>query len=203
MATRREPRFKLCRHLGVNVCGHPKALKRSDPKKASAAASARTGQKVSQYGLQLMEKQKIKAYYGILERQFARYFDMAKKSQEMTGVALLKSLECRLDNLVYRTGFARSIRQARQLVSHGHVLVNGQKVDIPSYGVKVDDVISLKEKTRTNALVEDNFNGFVNFSVPYLEKDKANFCSKLIREPLREELPIEVNEILAVELYSK
>lgn len=203
MATRREPRFKLCRHLGVNVCGHPKALKGSDPKKASAAASARTGQKVSQYGLQLMEKQKIKAYYGILERQFARYFDMAKKSQDMTGVALLKSLECRLDNLVYRTGFARSIRQARQLVSHGHILVNGQKVDIPSYGVKVNDVISLKEKTRTNPLVEDNFNGFVNFNVPYLEKDKANFSSKLIREPLRSELPIEVNEILAVELYSK
>ena len=199
MATRREPRFKLCRHLGVNVCGHPKALKRTDIKKNAAASAARAGQKVSQYGLQLMEKQKIKAYYGILERQFARYFDLAKKSQDQTGVALLKALECRLDNLVYRTGFARSIRQARQLVSHGHILVNGNKVDIPSYGV----VISLKEKTRTNPLVETNFNGFVSFSVPYLEKDKAQFSAKLIREPLREELPIEVNEILAVELYSK
>ena len=194
MATRREPRFKLCRHLGVNVCGHPKALKRADTKKNAAASAARAGQKVSQYGLQLMEKQKIKAYYGILERQFARYFDMAKKSQDQTGVALLKALECRLDNIVYRTGFARSIRQARQLVNHGHVLVNGNKVDIPSYGVKV---------TRTNPLVETNFNGFVSFSVPYIEKDKAQFSAKLIREPLREELPIEVNEILAVELYSK
>ena len=126
MATRREPRFKLCRHLGVNVCGHPKALKRTDTKKSSATA-ARTGQKVSQYGLQLLEKQKIKAYYGILERQFARYFEMADKSDEMTGVALLKALECRLDNLVYRIGFARSIRQARQLVTHGHVLVNGSR----------------------------------------------------------------------------
>ena len=186
----------------MNVCGHPKALKRADTKK-NAASAARTGQKVSQYGLQLMEKQKIKAYYGILERQFARYFDMAKKSGEMTGVALLKALECRLDNLVYRTGFARSIRQARQLVSHGHILVNGNKVDIPSFGVKVNDVISLKEKTRTNPLIETNFNGFVSFSVPYLEKDKAQFSAKLIREPLREELPIDVNEILAVELYSK
>ena len=204
LATRREPRFKLCRHLGVNVCGHPKALKRADTKsKNAAAAAARTGQKVSQYGLQLMEKQKIKAYYGILERQFARYFDMAKKSSEMTGVALLKSLECRLDNLVYRIGFARSIRQARQLVSHGHILVNGSKVDIPSYGVKVNDVISLKEKTRTNPLVESNFEGLVAFNVPYIEKDKAQFSAKLIREPLREELPIDVNEILAVELYSK
>ena len=203
MATRREPRFKLCRHLGVNVCGHPKALKRSDSKKASAANLARTGQKVSQYGLQLMEKQKIKAYYGILERQFARYFDLAKKSNEMTGVALLKNLECRLDNLVYRIGFARSIRQARQMVNHGHILVNGKKVDIPSYGVKVNDVISLKEKSRDNALFSANFDGLVAFNVPYIEKDKGQFSAKLIREPLRDELPIEVNEILAVELYSK
>ena len=171
MATRREPRFKLCRHLGVNVCGHPKALKRSDTKKNAAASAARAGQKVSQYALQLVEKQKIKAYYGIFERQFARYFDLAKKSQDTTGTALLRALECRLDNLVYRTGFARSIRQARQLVSHGHILVNGEKVDIPSYGVKVNDVISLKEKTRTNPLVETNFNGFVSFCVPYFEKD--------------------------------
>ncbi|MBR1438320.1 MAG: 30S ribosomal protein S4 [Synergistaceae bacterium] len=203
MATRREPRFKLCRHLGVNVCGHPKALKRSDSKKNAAASAARTGQKVSQYGLQLLEKQKIKAYYGILERQFARYFDKASKSDEMTGVALLKALECRLDNLVYRTGFARSIRQARQLVTHGHILVNGNKVDIPSYGVKVNDVITLKEKTRTNPLIESNFNGLVSFNVPYLEKDKTQFSAKLVREPMREELPIDVTEILAVELYSK
>ena len=198
MATRREPRFKLSRHLGVNICGHPKAMKRVDPKKP-----VRTGQKVSQYALQLMEKQKIKAYYGIFEKQFARYFDLAKKSSEMTGVALLKALECRLDNLVYRTGFARSIRQARQMVSHGHVLVNGAKVDIPSYGVKVGEVISLKEKSRTNVLFQDNFQGLVSFNVPYLEKDKNQFSAKLIRVPLREELPIEVNEILAVELYSK
>ena len=184
MATRREPRFKLCRHLGVNVCGHPKAMKRVDTKKPM-----RGGQKVSEYGLQLLEKQKIKAYYGILERQFARYFEIAKKSPEMTGVALLKNLECRLDNLVYRIGFARSIRQARQIVSHGHVLVN--------------DVIALKEKSRTNALFQDNFQGLVAFNVPYIEKNKEQFSAKLIREPMREELPIDVNEILAVELYSK
>lgn len=198
MATRREPRFKLSRHLGVNVCGHPKAMKRVDTKKP-----ARGGQKVSQYALQLMEKQKIKAYYGILERQFARYFKIAKKSTEMTGVALLKNLECRLDNLVYRIGFARSVRQARQMVSHGHILLNGVKVDIPSCNVKVNDVISLKEKSRTNETFQNNFQGLASFSVPYLEKDKNQFSAKLIREPMREELPIEVNEILAVELYSK
>ncbi|MCL2009350.1 MAG: 30S ribosomal protein S4 [Synergistaceae bacterium] len=198
MATRREPRFKLSRHLGVNVCGHPKAMKRVDSKKP-----VRGGQKVSEYSLQLMEKQKIKAYYGILERQFARYFNIAKKSSEMTGVALLKTLECRLDNLVYRAGFARSIRQARQLVNHGHFLVNGSKVDIPSYGVKVSDVMSLREKSRTNQVLMDNFEGLVSFNVPYIEKNKAQFSATLIREPQRDELPIDVNEILAVELYSK
>lgn len=198
MATRREPRFKLSRHLGVNVCGHPKALKRVDSKKP-----VRGGQKVSEYGLQLLEKQKIKAYYGIMERQFARYFEKSKKSSEMTGVALLKALECRLDNLVYRIGFARSIRQARQIVTHGHIQVNGRKVDIPSYGVRVNDVISLKEKSRTNQVFMDNFQGLVSFNLPYIEKNKDHFSGKLTREPQREELPIEVNEILAVELYSK
>jgi small subunit ribosomal protein S4 len=173
-------------------------MKRVDSKKPT-----RGGQKISEYGLQLLEKQKIKAYYGILERQFARYFDIAKKSSEMTGVALLRTLECRLDNLVYRIGFARSIRQARQLVNHGHILVNGVKVDIPSYGIKVKDVISLKEKSRTNQVLLDNFEGLVTFNVPYLEKNKAQFSATLIREPQREELPIEVNEIFAVELYSK
>ncbi|GHV35476.1 30S ribosomal protein S4 B [Synergistales bacterium] len=200
MATRREPRFKLSRHLGVNICGHPKALKRVDAKKPVKGGS---GQKVSQYALQLLEKQKIKAYYGIMERQFSRYFDIAKKSSEMTGDVLLKTLEMRLDNLVYRIGFARSIRQARQIVNHGHILVNGLKVDIPSYGVKVNDVIALKEKSRSNKVFQDNFEGFESFSVPYLEKNKTQFSAKLTREPLRTELPIDVNEILAVELYSK
>ena len=198
MSTRREPRFKLCRHLGVNVCGHPKALKSVDSKKPT-----RGGQKVSEYGLQLLEKQKIKAYYGIMERQFARYFEIAKKSADMTGATLLKTLECRLDNLVYRIGFARSIRQARQIVTHGHILVNGRKVDIPSYGVRVNDVIALKEKSRANKVFQSNCEGLVSFSVPYIEKNKDQFSAKLIREPLRSELPIEVNEILAVELYSK
>ena len=198
MSTRREPRFKLCRHLGVNVCGPPKALKSVDSKKPT-----RGGQKVSEYGLQLLEKQKIKAYYGIMERQFARYFEIAKKSADMTGATLLKTLECRLDNLVYRIGFARSISQARQIVTHGHILVNGRKVDIPSYGVRVNDVIALKEKSRANKVFQSNFEGLVSFSVPYIEKNNDQFSAKLIREPLRSELPIEVNEILAVELYSK
>lgn len=196
MATRREPRFKLCRRLGVNVCGHPNALKRLDEK-------AKGGKKISEYGLQLLEKQKLKAYYGILERQLARYMKLSQKSSEVTGVALLKTLECRLDNLVYRLGFARSIRQARQMVCHGHILLNGKKVNIPSQGVKENDVISLCEASRKNPLLLSNFQELHPFGLSYLEKNADQFSGKLLRYPLREEIPVEVNEILVIEHYSK
>ena len=164
MATSRTPRFKVSRRLGINVFGHPKAMKRVDRKQGN-----RPGKKVSEYGLQLLEKQKIKAYYGVLERQFVRYLKAAQKSREITGVALLKALECRLDSLVYRLGFASSIRQARQLVNHGHFQVNGRKVDIPSYGVQVNDVITLREKSRKNEMLLDNMANFSGGELPYLE----------------------------------
>ena len=194
MATRREPRFKLCRRLGANVSGHPKAMNRTVKKGVRQ-------KKVSDYGLQLLEKQKIKAYYGVLERQFVRYYDNATKSSDVTGHALLKSLECRLDNIVYRLGFARSIRQARQLVNHGHILVNGKKVDIPSYGLKTNDEIAVREKSRKNPLILDNFQEG-GHNVPYVERGE-NLSGKLLRIPSREEIPIDVNEILVIELYSK
>lgn len=197
MATRREPRFKLCRRFGVNIFGHPKAMNRA------TKDTNRPGRKTSEYGLQLLEKQKIKAYYGILEKQFVRYLKNAKKSKEITGTALLKALECRLDNLVYRIGFAISIRQARQMVSHGCILVNGKRVDIPSAAVSVNDVISLKEQHRSNELFSSNFLELKSFDLPYIEKDFDNFSGKLVRYPMREEIPVEVNEILAIELYSK
>lgn len=197
MATRREPRFKLCRRLGVNIFGHPKAMDRSRKE------NSRTGKKLSNYGLQLLEKQKIKAYYGLFEKQFVRYVEKAMKSREITGIALLKSLECRLDNLVYRIGFASSIRQARQMVSHGHILVDGKKVDIPSYGVKIDSVISISEKQRSNEMIVSNFLELQSFALPYIEKDLENFKGKLVRLPNREEIPIEVNEVYAIEFYSK
>lgn len=197
MATRREPRFKLCRRLGVNIFGHPKAMNKA------TRENSRSGRKLSNYGLQLLEKQKIKAYYGLFEKQFVRYVDKAMKSKEITGTVLLKLLECRLDNLVYRIGFASSIRQARQMVSHGHILVNGQRVNIPSYGVKVDSVISLSSKQRTNPMVVSNFLDLQSFALPYIEKDLENFSGKLLRLPNREEIPIEVNEIYAIEFYSK
>jgi small subunit ribosomal protein S4 len=200
MATRREPRFKLCRRLRVNVYNHPKALKRVS---AQAQKGGRVGRKTSEYGLQLMEKQKIKAYYGVLERQFVRYYKMGQKSSEATGVAMLKGLECRLDNLVYRIGFGRSIRQSRQLVNHGHILVNGKKLDIPSYACKPGDVISLREKSRDNADIRSCFQELRNFDLKYIEKNFDQFSGTLTHEPMRDEIPIDANEILVVELFSK
>jgi small subunit ribosomal protein S4 len=200
MATRREPRFKLCRRLGVNVYNHPKALKRVS---AQAQKGGRVGKKTSEYGLQLMEKQKIKAYYGVLERQFVRYYKRGQKSSEATGVAMLKGLECRLDNLVYRIGFGRSIRQSRQIVNHGHVLVNGRKLDIPSYACKPGDVISLREKSRENEAMRSSFQELRNFDLPYIEKNLEQFSGTLTREPMRDEIPIDAKEILVVELFSK
>lgn len=197
MATRREPRFKLCRRFGVNIFGHPKALNRA------AQTGGRGNKKISNYGLQLLEKQKLKAYYGLLEKQFARYVEKALHSREISGIALLKALECRLDNLVYRIGFANSIRQARQMVSHGHIHVNGKRVDIPSYAVSVGDVISLQEKSRDNEMFVSNFRDLKSFDLPYIEKNFNDFSGTLLRLPNREELPVEVNEIHIIELYSR
>jgi len=197
MATRREPRFKLCRRLGVNVCGHPKAMKRVDDK------PARGGKKISEYGLQLMEKQKLKAYYGILERQLARYMKFSQMSKGITGEVLLQTLECRLDNLVYRLGFARSIRQARQIVTHGHIMLNGKKVNIPSQMVKENDVIALRQESRKNPVLANNYQELHPFGLNYLEKNPDDYTGKLLRKPQRDEIPVEVNEILVIEHYSQ
>lgn len=195
MATRRDPRFKECRRFGLNVYGHPKALKRVKKEQRQ--------KKMSEYGSQLLEKQKLRAYYNLLERQFVRYYDKARKMEGVTGENMLKLLECRLDNLVYRIGFANSIRQARQMVNHGHILVNGKRVDIPSASVAVGSVVSLKEASRANEMYKKTFTELKTFDVPYIEKDFDNFAGTLTRLPEREELPIEINETLIVELYSK
>ena len=197
MAKMMGPRFKQCRRLGLNVCGHPKAMKRA------AKGSARNDKKLSDYGIQLLEKQRLRAYYGVMEKQFANYFEKASKSKELTGFALIKLLECRLDNLVYRLGFANSIRQARQMVVHGHILVNGKKVDIPSFAVQVGDEVSLREKSRTNVMFKENFESGALNEYSYLSKDMDKFSGVLTRLPERQEVPIEIDEILIVEFYSK
>ncbi len=197
MATRRGPRFKECRHLGVNVCGHPKAMNR-----ANDPAFKKT-HKTSEYGLQLIEKQKIKAYYGILERQLRHYFEEASKKAGKTGAVLICMLETRLDNLVYRMGFANSIRMARQMVSHGHIQVNGEVVSIPSFPVKVGSALSLTEKARKSEQFKKCFLGDNKAPIDYLEIDQDNFTGKLIAEPQRESIPVQINEQMVVEFYSK
>lgn len=196
LAKMMKPRFKESRRLGLNVYGHPKAMKRAK------SGTSRADKKLSEYGRQLLEKQRLRAYYGVMEKQFERYVEEAKKSPELTGHALVKILETRLDNLVYRLGFATSIRQARQMVVHGHILVNGSKVDIPSYKVNVGDTISLKEKSRNIELFKENYLSNLQNTYPYLEKSE-DFSGKLVRLPERNEVPIEIDDQLIVEYYSK
>ena len=126
--------------------------------KRADRGTSRADKKLSDYGIQLLEKQRLRAYYGVMEKQFANYFEKASKSKELTGHALINLLECRLDNLVYRLGFANSIRQARQMVVHGHILVNGKKVDIPSFNVSVGDEIKLREKSQKNLCSKKTLN---------------------------------------------
>lgn len=197
MAKMMGPRFKQCRRLGLNVCGHPKAMDRAE------RGTSRADKKLSPYGTQLLEKQRLKAYYGVLEKQFANYVHKAEKSKESTGTVLIQLLECRLDNIVYRLGLASSIRQARQMVVHGHILVNGKKVDRPSFGLNVGDVVSLREKSQSNAMFKENFENSELNTLPYLEKNMEKFSGTLIKRPERSEIPIEINEILVVEYYSK
>ncbi|MBQ9279606.1 MAG: 30S ribosomal protein S4 [Clostridia bacterium] len=161
--------------------------------------------KQSEYGTQLREKQKAKAFYGVLESQFRKYFEEAERSKGITGTRLLQILESRLDNVVYRLGLATSRAQARQLVRHGHFTVNGTKVNIPSYLTKVGDVIKVKESSANGAIfksiVEATENGR---PVPtWLESDLQNKAGKIVALPAREEIDLPVQEHLIVELYSK
>lgn len=160
--------------------------------------------KASEYGSQLREKQKAKRYYGVLETQFRGYFDMASKLKGKTGENLLSLLECRLDNVIYRLGFGMSRAEARQLVTHGHFIVNGQKVDIPSFLVKPGMVITLKDTSKSldkfKASLEAN-----SFRQPpkWLEFDRDNVTAKVVAVPAREDIDLPVEEQLIVELYSK
>ena len=160
--------------------------------------------KLSEYGTQLREKQKTKSYYGVGEKQFRGYFEMASNKKGITGENLLQILESRLDNVVYRLGFGASRAQARQLVNHGQFAVNGQKVDIPSYLVKAGDVITVRENKKDNGAIKANIE--VNSARPvpaWLELNNENLSGKVIRLASREDVDIPVEEHLIVELYSK
>lgn len=197
MAKMRGPRFKMCRRLGLNVIGHPKAMERA------VKGSSRADKKLSEYGIRLLEKQRLRAYYGVLEKQFCRYVEKAFKSKELPGEALIQMLESRLDNMVYRMGFAPSIRAARQMVNHGHFLVNGKKVNIPSYQLSIGDEVVLREKSRSTNIFKETFENNSLNVLPYIHKEVESFKATFSRKPLREEIPIVINDNLIVEFYSK
>ena len=160
--------------------------------------------KLSEYGTQLREKQKTKSFYGVSEKQFRKYFEMAENKKGITGEQLLQILESRIDNVVYRAGFGASRAQARQLVNHGHFEVNGKKVDIASYLVKPGDVIAVRENKKDNKTIKENVEANHLKPVPdWIEKDDEKLQAKIVRLATREEVDIPVEEHLIVELYSK
>lgn len=194
------PSWKVSRRLGYSVLDTGKELS----KRAYAPGQHGNGRKkkASEYGKQLTEKQKLRETYGVSERQFRRLYLIAKAQDEVTGLAFMRILETRLDNVVYRLGFARTRRAARQLVNHGHVLVNGNKVDIPSYLCKVGEVVSLREKSMNLKVVTDALENQVQ-TVAYVTVDKEKRSGSLTRLPERNELTSEINEAAIVEFYNR
>lgn len=159
--------------------------------------------KMSNYGMQLREKQKVRRYYGVLEGQMRKYFQQADKQAGITGENLLKILESRLDNVVYRLGLAESRAQARQLVTHGHFLVNGKKLDIPSYMTQVGDTIEVKDKSKSSAKVKELQENHQGNVLPWLQFDAEKLVGKIVSESTREDIDLPIQEHLIVELYSK
>jgi len=193
------PKFKLSRRLGISLSGTGKELKRPYPPGQHGQGQRR---KVSGYGMQLMEKQKLRHMYGLNEKQFSNLFVKASHMPGITGENFMILLESRLDNLVYRLGFANSRAGARQLVAHGHVTVNGKKVDIASYLVSPGDVIGLRERSRGLASIKEALANR-NFLPNYLEFNEAAMEGKFTRLPERSELPQEIDERQIVEFYSR
>lgn len=196
------PKSKIARRFGEAIYGADKVLeKRNFP--PGQHGLARKRKKNSEYGEQLSEKQKAKYTYGILEKQFARTYEAAARMGGITGENLLKLLECRLDNVVYRLGIAPTRAAARQLVSHRHICVNGNVVNIPSYALKVGDVVSVREKSKTLEVITDALSGAGRSRYAWLEWDNASMSGKFLQTPEREEIPENIKEQLIVELYSK
>ena len=198
MAKNTQPVLKRCRTLGVS----PAAMGYAKQSNRNPGSKRRT--KKSEYGTQLTEKQKVKFVYGILEKQFRMYYEKAERMNGNTGEILLSLVERRLDNVVYRLGFASTRREARQLVNHGHYTVNGKSVNIPSYLVEVGDVIAVSEKSSSNNRFKKMKEDDAFIAAPkWLERDKNNLTGKVIALPARDDIDFEIAENLIVELYSK
>lgn len=198
MAKNNQPVLKRCKTLGLSpaVLGYSKETNRN-PK-----ANAR--RKQSEYGKQLAEKQKVKFIYGVLEKQFRHYYEKAERQRGITGENMLQELERRLDNVVYRMGFASTRREARQLVNHGHFTVNGKRCNIPSAQVKVGDVIAVCQKSQASVKFKTLIEEYGKKAVPqWMERVADSFEGKIVAMPAREDIDFEVSENLIVELYSK
>ena len=197
MARNMQPIVKRCKTLGIepSVMGYDKSTNRN-PKQSR--------KKQSEYGIQLNEKQKVKFINGVLEKLFKKYYVMASKQAGITGQNLLQILESRLDNVVFRLGLANTRKEARQLVNHGHILVNGSKVDIPSYLVKTGDVIAIREKSKSSARIKEIVEANEKRIIPkWLSMDKNKLEGRVLQLSDREDIDYDVEEHLIVELYSK
>ena len=201
MARYTGPKSKIARKFGEPIFGEDKVLaKRNYPPGQHGNNKRR---KLSEYGTQLKEKQKAKYTYGVLEKQFRNLFDKAARKEGVTGELLLQMLECRLDNVVYRLGIARTRAAARQLVLHRHITVNGGVVNIPSYSVKPGEVVAVREKSKSLEVIEDALAGFNHSKYPWIEWEESVKGGKMLHLPQREDIPENIKEQLIVELYSK
>uniref|UniRef100_F4C831 Small ribosomal subunit protein uS4 n=1 Tax=Sphingobacterium sp. (strain 21) TaxID=743722 RepID=F4C831_SPHS2 len=202
MARYTGPKSKIARKFREPIFGPDKALERKNYPPGMHGVSKRRG-KQSEYAIQLQEKQKAKYTYGVLERQFANLFDKAASKEGITGENLLKFLEARLDNTVFRLGIAPTRAGARQLVGHKHITVNGQVVNIPSYSVRPGDVIAVRERSKTLEAVVNSVAGRKQNKYSWLEWDANGLTGKFLNYPNRDEIPENIKEQLIVELYSK
>ena len=196
------PKYKIARKFGEPIFGADKFLEKKNYPPGQHGLN-RKRKKVSEYGTQLSEKQKAKMTYGLLERQFHKTFEEAARMGGITGENLLKLLECRLDNVVYRLGIAPTRAAARQLVSHRHITVNGEVVNIPSYSLKVGDVVGVREKSKSLEVITESLAGRQVNRYAWLEWNAQTMTGKFLQRPEREDIPENIKEQLIVELYSK
>ncbi len=204
MSRNLDPKGKIVRRFGVNIFGNPKYDRLLEKRPTPPGPAKRRRPRVSEYGKQLMEKQKLRFCYGMTERQFRNAFLKAKRMTGVTGDNLLVLLESRLDNAVYRLGMAASRAQARQFVNHGHILVNGKKVDICSYSVKAEDVISVRDKENSKKFIQEQIASSLSREVPeWLSFSKVDMAGTVSRLPQKSDIQSIGDEQLVVELYSK
>ena len=201
MARYTGPKTRIARKFGEAIFGPDKVLSKKNYPPGQHGANKR--RKTSEYGIQLREKQKAKYTYGVLEKQFRNLFEKASRTKGIKGEVLLQLLEARLDNVVYRLGMAPTRAAARQLVSHKHIIVDGKVVNIPSFSVKLGQIVGVREKAKSLEVIADALSGFNHSKYPWIEWDEASKSGKFLHLPERADIPENIKEQLIVELYSK